>query len=145
MKEEDDLNRTEVKKGEVVYNGKVVTNEEEEEEERAKEYEFLKKQLPYREIKNTPNLEKFKEIMQKINNIKYYGGGEFEGCDLAAESYAERLLKEAQNYCEHELKITYTYTYTSDARKKIIRTISCEKCKLEIKDEAKEELVAEWI
>jgi hypothetical protein len=130
--------------GEVLYNGKVVTNEEEA-EERAKEYEFLKKQLPRREIKYTPNLEKFKEIMQKINSVKYYGGGEFEGCDLATASYVERLLKEAQNYCEHELKITYTYTYTSDARKKIIRTISCEKCKLEIKDEVKEELVAEWI
>lgn len=104
-----------------------------------KEYEKLIEQLPKRIIKNTPDEKKFKELMGKIDR-NYFTGREDEGLNWAIRARNSDILKEAQKYCNHELKTEYDKGFTADVRKKVVRTISCAKCGLNIRDEVSEGL-----
>jgi len=118
----------------------------EEEEKRIAKYDNLKKQLPaIPEYKNIPDEEKFRALTQKAQSLKYYGGTEDDGLDIAISAEKERIMKEARQYCQHEIQIEYNYTHTYDARKLIERTIECEKCGLYRKDTVSEKLSSEAI
>ena len=56
------------------------------------------------------------------------------GLNLALRASNNEIYREAGKYCNHDLKTEYQYTYTQDGRKKLIRTISCAKCQLYIRD-----------
>jgi len=116
-----------------------------EKEKKKAKYNELKKRLPKREIKSTPDKKKFNEIMSQIREIKSFSGPESEGLNLAVSSKRERLLKEAQRYCDHDLKTEYSYGYTRDGRREVTRVIRCPKCGLEIIDRKAEKISSEAV
>jgi len=83
------------------------------------------------DIENTPDEEKFREIISHISH-RHFTGEEEDGLNLRASN--NEIYREAGKYCNHDLKTEYQYTYTQDGRKKLIRTISCAKCQLYIRD-----------
>jgi len=105
---------------------------EEEAKNRAK-YAKLIAQLPERKIENTPDEEKFREIISRISH-HHFTGEEEDGLNLSLRTSNNEVYREAGKYCNHDLKTEYQYTYTQDGRKKLIRTISCAKCQLYIRD-----------
>jgi hypothetical protein len=114
-----------------------------EEEKRIENYDFLKKQLPERNIISENNDEKAKKILSKISNSYFKNDPEMDGVNLSISASNGRVQKEAQKYCQHELETSFFHGYTGDARTKIERTISCKKCGLYIRDEKSEELSVE--
>lgn len=117
-----------------------------EEEKRITEYDNLMLKLPaIPKYENTPDEEKFQILIEKAKSLKYYGGIEDDGIDLAISAGKEKIMKEARQYCNHNIEIKYNYTYTQDARRLIERTIECEKCGLYRKDSVSEELSPEAI
>ena len=85
------------------------------------------------DIENTPDEEKFREIISRISH-HHFTGEEEDGLNLALRASNNEIYREAGKYCNHDLKTEYQYTYTQDGRKKLIRTISCAKCQLYIRD-----------
>jgi len=104
-----------------------------------KKYAFLIKKLPVRNITNTPDEKRFSEIMSQIN-YHHFTGREDDGLNLSISAGNSRIRQEASQFCSHELKTEYDYQYTQDARMRVVRTISCPKCQLYIRDEVSEEI-----
>lgn len=100
-----------------------------------KELEKIK--LP--ENNKNPDENKMKEILNEQDN-RYFDDEEMDGVNLSISSSNEKLKQEAQKYCNHKFKIDYWETFTTDARYKLIRTVSCENCDFIKKDETREEL-----
>jgi hypothetical protein len=67
-----------------------------------------------------------------------------DGLNLAIRASNNEIYREAGKYCNHDLKTEYQYTYTQDGRKKLIRTISCAKCQLYIRDIVEEHSEYNW-
>lgn len=110
-------------------------------------YMPLQKQLPEIDFPEGGNDdEKVRELLEQASNQPHFSGPETDGLNLASESQANKLRKEAHKYCNHETEVSYWRTYTNDARKKIERTVECEKCGLSRKDSASEEVseTARW-
>lgn len=114
------------------------------EERRISRYDDLKATLPKLELpKSTPNVEKKNEIMSKTNT-KYFDNKEFKNINLSILSNNEKLARQASQYCEHNINVEYNYTYTQDARHKIIRTATCGNCGLKIVDVVEEDVKYNW-
>jgi len=117
--------------------------EEAEEASKREKYSGLFTQLPERNIKNTPDVKKFSEIMTK-KTYRNFNGAEDDGLALAQVASNNAIAREAMQYCEHNLKTEYKYEMTQDARLKLVRIISCEKCGLYIRDIAEEHKEYNW-
>ena len=115
---------------------------EEEAKNRAK-YAELIAQLPERKIENTPDENKFNEIISRVSH-HHFTGEEEDGLNLALRASNNEIYREAGKYCNHDLNTEYQYTYTQDGRKKLIRTISCAKCQLYIRDIVEEHREYNW-
>lgn len=115
-----------------------------EEEKNRKEYAHLIAKLPERKIENTPDEEKFQELISQINYNRF-SGSEDDGLNTAISAGNSRIRAEAGKYCSHELKEEYEYTYTADARKKVICTITCDKCGLYIRNEASDPVLEDAV
>ena len=114
--------------------------EDEKEAERIARYkELVEKLPPVPDFSNTPDKEKFNRIMKKIKNI-YFSGPEDDGLNIAMSAANGRVRAEARQYCTHDIHIEFNYAHTADARKKVIRTISCEKCGMYMIDIVEEEV-----
>ena len=115
---------------------------EEEAKNRAK-YAKLIAQLPERKIENTPDEKKFNEIISRVSH-HHFTGEEEDGLNLALRASNNEIYREAGKYCNHDLKTEYQYTYTQDGRLKLVRTISCAKCQLYIRDIVEEHREYNW-
>ena len=106
-------------------------------EKENKKYEPLEAELPERKIESENNDEKAQEILSKMDK-RHFRGEEDDGLNHAIAAHNFKLQAEAQKYCRHELRADIWRTYTSDARLKVERTISCKKCGLYIQDTVSE-------
>lgn len=118
----------------------IAEREKAEKAEMEAEYQKLIEKLPpIPKFENTPDPEKFQSLMSKLSK-QYFSGEEDDGLNLSVDSYNSKILSEARKFCKHELQIEYNKTYTEDARKKVERVISCDKCGLYVFDTAEEGL-----
>ena len=116
---------------------------EQEEKENREKYAELFAQLPERKIENTPDEQKFTEIMSR-KEYRNYDGPEDEGLRIAQNASNNRIAHEAMQYCNHELETKYRYDMTQDARLKLVREISCKRCGLYIRDIVEEHREYNW-
>jgi hypothetical protein len=130
------LDYFEAKKRATIERGKI------EAEKRIAEYAELEAQLPVRTFENTPDSEKFAELKKTL--LKSYSGAESDGLNMAVSSANGKIRKEMGKYCHHEIEVSFHRTYTSDSRKKIVRTISCKHCGMYITDSAEEKSEYNW-
>jgi len=115
----------------------------EEEAENREKYAELIVRLPERKIENTPDEVKFREALSHISQ-HHFSGKEDDGLNLALRASNGEAYREAGKYCNHKLETEYDYTYTQDARLKLVRTISCKKCQLYIRDIVEEHSEYNW-
>lgn len=138
-------------RNEIITELKIIEKEKEEErkkeeQERIQSYNELKSQLPeLSEMKSDNKEELISELKNELEKIHYVSGAEMDGVNLSIRSAKSKIEREIQSHCQHEVDITYSFTYTTDVRKKIIRIQKCNKCGLEIKKEISEQLSIEKI
>lgn len=118
-----------------------------EEEEKKKAYAPLYEKMKEKSLpkQNTySDDQKCQEILM-TRKQGYPDYEENEGLNLAVAHKNAEIEAEAQKYCNHEFKIKYEETHTQDHRLKLIRTVSCEKCRLTQIDEVEEPVKNWWI
>ena len=124
--------------------------QEKKEQEKEKRYtqliEKLSKENPIEKIinKSTVSDEKVKEILSKLNKNNYTDS-EDEGIAISINSINSKIYKEAQSKCNHDFEISFKNDLTSTIRKRVSRTIKCEKCHLLHEISIVEEKEPEWI
>lgn len=111
--------------------------EEKESEKYKNLYQEMEKISLPQKNKN-PDDEKAQELLSTMH--EGFEGEESDGLNLAVASGNAKIRKKAQRFCNHNFKIKYNETYTSDARKKLERTVECEKCGFFKKDSVEDEL-----
>ena len=109
-------------------------------EREAKKFNLLIKALPkFVPPKSDKDDKKAKRLLAEAKSISYYNGPESEGLNLAVDRERAKLRKEAAKHCIHDWETKISQSYTQDARRKVIRTITCKKCgwtKKDMKTEA---------
>jgi len=115
--------------------------------EREERYAPLIAQLPERKVENTPDAEKFSQLMERAKAVRFFDtrDEENEGLNLRAAATRSQIETEAQKYCAHNLETRMELTYTQDARLKVVRHLECRKCGLHLKDKVEEDVRQEAI
>jgi len=108
--------------------------------EKQKLYQPLIAQLPERTFDTTGDDEKAQELLRQASEIKDVKGPEMDGVNLAQSQKRQALRMKAKKHCNHDIEEHYDYTFTGDARRKIVRELTCEKCGMSVRDETSEEL-----
>jgi hypothetical protein len=96
-------------------------------------YADLESTLPVRDFNNTPDVAKFQNIMADLTLLSFQGDDD-ENLNLSVISHDSKIKREAQQYCDHDIIINISRTYSENAKLKIIKTYTCEHCGLKITD-----------
>lgn len=92
-----------------------------------------------------PDDEKCRELLEKSKANSFYSKDpEDSGLNLASASACAKIEKEAEKMCNHNFKIQFWKTHTGDARLKLERDVSCDKCGFHHRDTVEEQLEARW-
>ena len=117
----------------------------EEDEKYAPLYAEMKKIAMPKNNEN-PDDEKCKELLKTAQANSFYNEDpEYSGLNLASASYCVGIYREAGKLCNHNFKINFDRTYTEDARLKLVREVSCEKCHFSHKDTVETHTNNGWI
>jgi len=108
--------------------------------EKEKLYQPLVDQLPERTFETTRNDEKARQLLKDAAEIKDVKGPEMDGVNMQQSMRRQALRQEARKHCDHTIEKQHYYGHTGDARLKVERELTCEKCGLSVHDEVSEEL-----
>ena len=92
-----------------------------------------------------PDDEKCKQLLAKSKANSFYSKDpEDSGLNLASASACAEIEKEAEKICDHHFTTRFWESYTGDARLKLDRDVSCEKCGFHHRDTVEEQAEARW-
>ena len=92
-----------------------------------------------------PDDEKCKQLLAKSKANSFYSKDpEDSGLNLASASACAEIEKEAEKICDHHFTTRFWESYTGDARLKLDRDVSCEKCGFHHRDTVEEQVEARW-